>query len=656
MYKLLLLLVTLNTMAMPSYWQLSDQISSSQYSHDYGFDIHPSKYQLIEFNQQALIYELMSSTENNKVISLPLPNGEFEEFSIQEVSIMESKLAIKYPEFRTFRGQSNQSNKTLVMDVTHKGLHAVMKSPNKKIWIDPVSRSNNTLHMSYYEKDVHNLNSDWKCDVKEHNHDLEQEFDSTIYEAQGGNLPNNGLALKTYRIAVATTAEYTTFHSNPNAANVKDGLAAVVTAMNRVNGIYELEVGIRMLLVDNNDQVIFTNAGTDGYSNNNGSAMLNQNINILNSVIGSANYDIGHVFSTGGGGVAFFGVTCTSSKGGGVTGLNSPINDAFYVDYVAHEIGHQWRGSHIFNATSGSCGGGNRTGSAAVEPGSGSTIMGYAGICGSFNDLQNRSDDYFNSYSLNQIISYSTTGSGSNCSNIIDTTNEAPVVEAGDNYSIPHSTPFTLCAQASDDNDTNMTFNWEQNDTGPAGNQNAATGNAPAFRSYNAVTDNCRTFPNLPSILNGSITKGEKLPGYQRNMNFRATVRDNELEGGGIGTDDMRIAVTADGPFQLTSLSNTETIVTGVVNTFKWDVANTDMNPVNCSTVEIDFSEDGGQTFDNVVTGIENTGTGSALVPALDSDQIRVRIKCSDNIFFDINDSNLSNIDDLIFDNGFESL
>jgi uncharacterized repeat protein (TIGR01451 family) len=426
---------------------------------------------------------------------------------------------------------------------------------------------------------------------------------------------------------------------------VGDALAEIVTAMNRVNGIYERDVAVRMELIANNDLIVYTNGATDPYTNNNGFLMLGENQANIDAVIGTANYDIGHVFSTGGGGVASLGVPCrTGLKARGVTGLPNPIGDPFYVDYVAHEIGHQYGANHTFNGNAGSCAG-NRNGSTAWEPGSGTTIMAYAGICGSQN-TQNFSDDHFHTGSIDEIRTYTVLGSGNSCAVITTTGNSPPVVDGGSDYTIPLDTPFTLTGSATDPESDPLTYNWEQFDVGPAGDPNNPVGNAPLFRSFSSLATPSRTFPQISDIVNNTQTIGEILPFYARGMTFRFTVRDNNVapSAGGVDSDEVEVTVSGNaGPFLVTDPNTPETWSTGTVETVAWDVAGSDQAPVSCAAVDLHLSTDGGYTYPiTLASGVQNDGSEMVLVPTELTTSARVQVSCADNIFFDISDANFT--------------
>lgn len=563
-----------------------------------------------------------------EILSLPLPEGGFERFLVVESPIMEPALAAKFPEIRTYRGQGvDDPSATVRFDRTPAGFHAAVRSPRGSYFIDPYSRVAPDHVVVYRPRELRRTDS-FQCAVTEK---VRHSTDGAPREAG-----RSGETLRTYRLAVAATGEYTAFHGG----TVPAGQAAIVTAMNRVNGIYEEEAAIRMVLVANNDLLVYTNPATDPYSNDNGSAMLGQNQANVDAVIGSANYDIGHVFSTGGGGIASLGVPCrTGVKARGVTGLGAPVNDPFWVDFVAHEMGHQWAGNHTFNGSDGNCAGGNRNGPTAYEPGSGSTIQAYAGICGSQN-LQSNSDDYFHGISLDEIVAYSTTGSGNNCPATSATGNQPPTVEAGSSFTIPLDTPFELCGSGSDPDVDPLTFTWEQFDLGPAGAPDSPVAGAPIFRSWPGTASPCRTFPRKTDLVAGTETIGELLPTYARTLTFRITARDNRSGGGGIADDSTTLTVSdAAGPFRVTSQSSPGSVAEGSAQSVTWDVAGTDQAPVSCSAVDIRLSEDGGFTFPTLLAaGVANDGAQSVNLPDEAVTAARVEVRCSDNVFFDISD------------------
>lgn len=570
---------------------------------------------------------------SNTIVYLPLPDGKYGRFRIVESPVMEKGLADKFPDIRTYAGQGiDDPYASVRLDFTPSGFHAMIMTAGDMIFIDPYAKGDNYNYISYFKRDYTKSNNDFNCEVIENENINKQIPNRTSPLAEG--------ELRTYRIAIGTTGEYTTYHGG----TVTAGLAAVVTALNRVTGVYEKEVSVRLVLVANNNLIIYTNASTDPYSNNNGNTMLSQNQTTCDNIIGSANYDIGHVFSTGGGGVAYLGCVCNPSlKAGGVTGLPSPTGDPFYIDYVAHEMGHQFGGNHTFNATSGSCGGGNRNAGTAYEPGSGATIMAYAGIC-SPNNLQNNSDAYFVAKSLDEILNF-TNGSGTSCAQVTTTGNHNPVVTLGTGgNTIPVSTPFSLTGSATDADNDPLTYCWEQYDIGPAGNWNAPTGNAPIFRSFTPVTTPTRTFPKLSSLLSNTTVIGEILPTYSRNLSFCLIARDNKVSGGGVGFEYISYSVTASaGPFLVTSPNTAVTLNANIPQTITWDVANTNAAPVSCANVNIKLSTDGGNTFPTTLkTNTPNDGSETVNLPMVTTSTARIKVEAAGNIFFDLSNTNFS--------------
>jgi hypothetical protein len=611
--------------------------------------IVPSFYRTLGLNvdgaKEALKQAPMEFSEAAKtvkvVFSLPMPDGTFSRFNILESPIMEEGLAVKFPEIKTYLGVGiDDPTATVRFDLTPAGFHAMILSSNGTVFIDPYSKGNISNYISYYKKDFivdESRRKDFMC-YFDPDADVANEIKRLVATA---SVPQSGTQLRTYRLAVATTGEYTLFQGG----TVSAALAAVVTTMNRVDGVYEKEVAIRMVLVANNNLIIYTNSSTDPYTNNNGSTMLGQNQTNLDAVIGTANYDIGHVFSTGGGGVAYLGCVCqASNKAGGVTGSSAPIGDAFDIDYVAHEMGHQFGANHSFNGTTGSCTGGNRNASTAYEPGSGTTIMCYAGIC-SPQDIQPHSDDYFHLASIIEIVTYTTTGAGNSCPVTTTTGNNPPVVNAGTRgYTIPISTPFALTGSATDPDGDPLTYCWEEYDLGAAGAPNSPAGTAPIFRSFKGTSSPTRTFPIITDIINNTQTMGEILPSYTRGMKFRLTARDNRSGGGGIAWDSISFNVTSTaGPFQVTAPNTAVSWAAGSTQTVTWNVASTNVSPVSCSNVKILLSTDGGYTYPTVVlASTPNDGTENITVPNSPTSQARIRVEAVGNIFFDISNVNFT--------------
>ena len=628
----------------------------------------PTNYAAFTLDKATMDAELLGAPEEftagaaPKIIELPMPDGTMARFSVVHALNVEPGLLLKFPEVgRTYRAQGiDDPTATAALDFLPKGFHGMILSPNGTVMIDPYADGDTVNYVSFYKRDLARTD-EWSCEVGKTG------FES-IWDVADSKIPDeaqndviSGDTLRTYRLAAAGNWEYCNGATGGGANNtVANCLAAAVLIMNRVNGVYERDVALRMVMIANNNTILYAtnnpacnpcSGANDPYSNT--TAALNENTPHLNNVIGSANYDIGHIFTTGSGGVANLAVPCGANKGGGTTGLPSPVGDPFAIDFVAHEMGHQWNANHTFNA---SCGN-NRSGTSAYEPGSGVTIMGYAGVCGSGQDIAFNSIDTFHLRSLNVITTFSQVGNGNTCDVESATGNTPPSVPTvGGPYNIPRTTPFSLTASATDANGDSLTYDWQEWNLGTVATTVPNTDSdspRPILRPYLPTVSGTRTFPSLQYIRNnanvppnttGGAMTGELLPSTTRAMVFQVVVRDNRANGGGINSNSVTVNVdAASGPFNVTAPNTAVSWTGNSAQTVTWDVANTSNAPVSATDVKISFSADGGLTFPTtVLASTPNDGTQTITVPNIATTQGRIKVEAVGNIFFDMSNVNFT--------------
>ena len=507
--------------------------------------------------------------------SLPMPDGGSAEFRVLETGVMHPALAAKYPGIRTYVGQGvSDPTATLRLQTGPKGLRGMVLSTLGTVYLDPYRQGDARHTLVYFKRDA----------IRREAQRLyapllsgDQILGEILSQPGLRGSKASGAELRTYRLVMATTGEYFQFHNPPLVPFVGNPLAdkapvldELVNVVNRVSGIYEREVAVRLELQPQTESVMFSSALADPYLDNDPVGiiapltMVQTNTYVLDTLAGAANYDIGHVASTGGGGIAGLGVVCGGNKGAGVTGLPEPVGDGYYVDYVAHEMGHQFGGNHTFNSETGSCGG-NGNGSTAYEPGSGVTIQGYAGICGA-DDLAPHSIDVFHGVSYDEIVRFTTEGGGNSCAKITPTSNHPPVVDAGPEYTIPAQTPFALTGSATDADGDALTYQWEEFDLGPPGPVNVENGDAPIFRSFLPTASPTRIFPRIEALVANQVEIGEILPAAERTMLFRLNVRDNNVLSGAGGQDfdftEVNVTASA-GPFKLISPNGGDSLAPG---------------------------------------------------------------------------------------------
>ena len=648
-------------------WRENERVSNGKSVA--GIGSRPKSYRTLSLNEVAQRAELrdapMEFTKaarlSQVVITLPMPDGTFARFRVEESPVMAPQLAALYPETKTYRGRGlDDPTATTRFDVTRAGFHAIVLSSQGTVIIEPDAGGRANNYISYDQGDAPKDQGSFSCVVYGAEQSLASESKKLARHSNANLTMPIGATLLTYRLALAATAEFTQVYGG---GTVAGALSAIVTMTNAVNAIYERDLAIRLMLVANETSIIFTNAATDGYTSDNVPSLLTQNQAVLDQRIGPANYDVGmvldgHVFAYLPGkfifqGAAQYQSTCRSGqKGKAATILRSTDPSTISAIYVvAHELAHLFGALHTFNGTLDDCGP-SRFAQVAYEPGSGSTIMGYRGgflpdgtyypLC-SVEELHS-TDTYFHTASIEQISEYTTVGSGAFCPSATDTGNNPPNVDAGANYTIPANTPFTLTATGSDSDADALTYCWEEYDLGAPGPPHTDNGNRPIFRSFAPVASPARTFPQLSDILSGTATFGESLPTTNRTMNFRVTVRDNRPGSGGVNAGSMSVNVVAgSGPFAVTQPTSATAWTAGSNQTVNWSVANTSGAPVSCANVRVLLSIDGGSSFPFILaSSVPNSGAATVSIPNFPTSTARIKVEAIGNIFFSVSIPNFT--------------
>jgi hypothetical protein len=594
------------------------------------------------------------------VMTLPMPDGTFARFRVEESPVMAAELAVQFPGIKTYRGRGLEDPTIITrFDVTPEGFHAIVLSSKGTVIIEPAPHASRGQLDQYISYEISQKQSDTPQDASAFScvvfaaEQASQIQSKQLWRKGSANLgAANGATLRTYRLALAATAEFTETYGG---GTVGGALSAMTTMINAVNAIYERDLAIHLTLIANEPAIIFTHTATDGYTTDIATTLIDQNQVVLDQRIGAANYDLGmvldgHIYNYQPGhfifqGAANYQSTCTNGrKGKAVTIFRSTEPASITAVYVvAHELGHLLGALHTFNSTLDDCGP-SRFAQVAYEPGSGSTIMGYRGgllpdgsyypLC--FGDDLHSTDTYFHTASIEQINDYTTLGAGSFCPVTTNTGNNPPNIDAGADYTIPGNTPFTLKANGSDADGDALTFCWEEFDLGAAGPPHTDNGNRPIFRSFAPTANPARTFPQLSDILSGTATFGESLPTTSRTMNFRVTARDNHPGAGGVNTGAMLVSVdAASGPLVVTQPATSW--AAGSTQTVTWNVANTSSAPINCASVRVLLSIDGGYSFPFLLaSGVPNNGAATIAVPNTPTSSARIKVEAVGNIFFNI--------------------
>lgn len=609
-----------------NYWHQVTRADNQSKNFLKKIDVEQAKVFTVDEDQLKSSLKSLSAVSRNRTkIYFPDETGKNLAFFVYESPVLAPELAAKYPNIKSYTGRGvDDANTEVRFSVSHKGIQVMMVHPGKigHTYIQKTSRND---YVAYSRQGFSKKDNDFVCETK-----------SLVGNDRGALAlrPVDDRVLRKYRLAVSATGEYTNFHGG----TIADALAAINATVTRINQIFETDLAVTLEVIANNDQVIYTNAVNDPYSDN-----LNVEVqNTLTDIIGEANYDIGHLFHQAGNGgdAGFIGRICVDGqKGSAYSSAVTPSGDTFDIDFVAHEIGHQLGANHSWSFESEGTG-------VQVEPGSGTTIMGYAGITQE-NNVALRSDAYFHYVSIVQIIENLETKA---CGELLLLSNNPPVIDPIPDYVIPTFTAFQLEGSASDpDMRDVLTYAWEQIDDGVVvqGSFGPASLVGANFRSREPSTDPGRYFPLLERVLNGNLTQTvpnvnsawETVSSIQKDMNFALTVRDNAIGGGQVVSELVKVSVVNTGSaFSVSSQPQGTSYVAGGIHEVSWIVANTNEAPVNTPLVDILLSLDGGLTFPILLAeATVNDGSHNIQLPGTATANARIMVKGNGNIFFAVN-------------------
>ncbi|SFN73041.1 Por secretion system C-terminal sorting domain-containing protein [Chryseobacterium oleae] len=580
------------------------------------------------------------------VVSLPTVEGKIEKFAVYSDPVVVQSLADRY-QLGSYVGVGvDDPSKYIRFSVAPTEMQSMIIKDGVFQFIEPISTDKQTYGVFYKTKRTASDHG-FECSTEE----KEIIKDIKSLEANGKkNLSNVGIThrapitkYRTYRLALSTTGEYT--KKFDPAGGIVNTLVQMNATMTRVNGIFEKEFGIKAIIQDL-PGIIFLDPAADPYTNN-----LNLQLQqTLTSQVGNANYDMGHVFHAvgGNGNAGSIGSTCVNpatatslAKGSAFTQNSDPTGDLFDIDYAAHEMGHQLGANHTFSHVSEGSG-------VNIEPGGGTTIMGYAGITG--DNVQNTTDAYFHYSSINQILNSLDSKTTCGTSETI-TTNTAPVIAPLTAYSIPKGTAYYLEASATDADA--IKYAWEQYDSvdsynsisGDSGWGYSAQG--ALTRSYFGTASGRRYFPSLPLVMSGVLTNktvagAATTPSWEtvsyvpRTLHYAVTVRDENVARPMLSSSETTVTVGNDGPFKFSGLTASSVLYNNASNTITWDVANTNAAPYNAPNVKIEYTTDlvNGATWTELVASTPNTGSYTAQMPASLTGAVKLRVSAIGNVFF----------------------